>query len=242
MNQFVRSTFLVALLAIACSIAPASIIPVDYWSLGGGSGFDPVGGVTQYSYGTGYSDSTSLVPFEATFILAETTANFGMEIVADPTANANATVFYNGNTTDAGWGLYETCASAGADCSSAAWSVLYGGQPLFLFAPVALNHMVALAFVNDGTTTTLYVDGVPTSSALYLPHPPNDDHGAATIGMNTLGGETFSGTLSNAEIFTFDAGQFSPSDLNSLPEPSHLAALGLGLIFAIRRIRHRSVR
>jgi len=166
-------------------------------------------------------------------LLPTTTNNFGMEIIADPNSTGPAQIlFYNGNDSDAGWGLY---------LAGGVYDAFFGGVSFFGGALATAGQDTALALVENNGVATFYVNGVAEGSQLdAYPNPPDSDPNSYLLfGESAGGGYTFGGTLSDAEIFTFAPGQFSPSDLETVPEPSTLA-LGLaGFACFAAWARHR---
>jgi len=136
------------------------------------------------------------------------TNNFGIEVWAFPTSSGGRVVIYNGNTSNAGYGIYQVGSS---------WGVLYGGVNLSAVAPLVLNQWTDLALVRDGGTTTLYVNGVAFNVATPAPNPVA---GNILIGANQSGTERFVGVLDEGRVFTFTGG-FNPADLliNQPPPP-----------------------
>ena len=84
------------------------------------------------------------------------------------------------------------------------------------------------ALVSSGGTITYYLNGVSEISraANFI----NPTSGALSIGGNNSGDELFTGTIDQAQIFTFTSGTFNTAMLSysAVPEPStYAAALGL---------------
>lgn len=73
------------------------------------------------------------------------------------------------------------------------------------------GQWVHLAVVRDNGVATFYVNGVATGSSSVIPINATQPH----LGVNAGGGANayFNGDVSEARIFTFDAGQFQVSDL-----------------------------
>lgn len=93
----------------------------------------------------------------------------------------------------------------------------------------------AVAIVQDGTTTRLFVNGteVATTTAAIVGTP-------TTLGIGTHpfdgAAGAFNGSIDRVRLSTFNAGEFDSADLLPVPEPSSLALLGLsGLLVARRR-------
>jgi len=198
-GHVLKVMFLVALLAGSPLVVRAGIIPV-YTALG--------------------IDAEGIV---GSAVLPTTTDYFGMEIIASATSvGSEAVVFYNGNTSFDGYGLY---------LSAGVWSAFFGGISFFGSAPATPNTATALALVDDGGIATFYLDGVAQGGTGFSPNAPDNSYPSDSLmlGMDAAGNEIFQGTLSDAEIFTFSPGGFSPSDLQTVPEPSTLALALAGM-------------
>jgi hypothetical protein len=89
--------------------------------------------------------------------------------------------------------------------------------------PARLVKDVLVRYLDD--EARFLVNGVAVSSYGAYPYAPG---GNLLFGVNNVGTENFAGNLSNAEIFTF-SGTFTPSELESAPEPSPLALAFMGL-------------
>lgn len=140
-------------------------------------------------------------------VISSVTDNFGVEAWVYPTSTAGtAQIAYNGNSSTTGWGLFRNGTS---------WAFLYGGNVLQATAApsVDLNRWTHLALVRSAGTTTLYKNGVAVATS---PTGPNAPAGAFAIGINPLAaGEFFAGSIDEVRIFTFAAGQFATSDLQT---------------------------
>jgi hypothetical protein len=202
MNGHVRKVmFLVALLAGSPLVVRAGIIPV---------------------YTAPGIDTEGIV---GSAVLPTTTDYFGMEIIANATsAGSGEILFYNGNTSLDGYGLY---------LDAGFWSAFFGGVSFFGYAPETPDTATALALVDDGGIATVYLDRVAQGGTLAgYPNAPDNSYpsDSLTIGMDIDSNYIFQGTLSDAEIFTFSPGGFSPSDLEDVvPEPSTLALALAGM-------------
>lgn len=93
------------------------------------------------------------------------------------------------------------------------------------YIPSSVDEWVHLAIVRDGGVTSFYVNGV-----LYGGTSTDGIQPASTIhlGVNSNASGYFNGSIDEARIFSFNAGEFSTSDL-LIPEPS---AILLGVIGA----------
>jgi Concanavalin A-like lectin/glucanases superfamily len=147
--------------------------------------------------------------------------NWGVEIWAYPTSVAAGTrsLIYNGNTSTAGFGIYQNGAN---------WALLYGGVILTNVAPVTINQWTDLALVRDAGNATLYVNGVATATTNLAPNPIS---GNMCIGINQAGTEQFIGRLDEGRIFTFTS-PFNPSTLfiNQPVSVPALSTLGLAML------------
>jgi hypothetical protein len=146
-------------------------------------------------YSTGQYAIGSVVP--------NLTTNFGIELWVYPAAgNGGSVIAYDGNTGGSGWGLYQ----AGTNCY-----VLFGGVGFSAnSAPLATNIWTELALVCNVGVATLYTNGV---AAFTMNSTPNSPAGSFLIGADNGGAETFSGGVDEVRVFTFAAGQFSPTNL-----------------------------
>jgi hypothetical protein len=171
--------------------------------------------------------------YVASGVASALTDNFGIEawVKSDGTTAGNGGIFYNGNTSTSGWGLYRLGASYG---------MLYGGNIAANVAPISTTW-TELALVRNNGTTTVYVNGVGSYTTTIGPNPPV---GGVAIGGNPLGSlsppvappEFFGGKIDEVRIFSFAPGQFSANDLNLPPplptpmlSPRSLGLLALGL-------------
>ncbi|MBS0571147.1 MAG: LamG domain-containing protein [Proteobacteria bacterium] len=145
------------------------------------------------------------------------TDNFGIEVWVKSNGNTsgNAAIAYNGNTSNAGWGIYRGGANYG---------FLYGGITLTTPTPIS-PQWTELALVRDSGTTRFYVNGAPVYAGAVGPNPPS---GGVGIGGNPLssGFELFDGKIDEVRIFSFAPGAFSAGDLN-LPALAPTPVLGL---------------
>ena len=100
---------------------------------------------------------------------------------------------------------------------------------------VPLNTPVALAIVQDGTTSRLFIDGVEVASTTASIIGTPDTLGIGTHPHDGVAG-ALNGSIDRVRLSTFNAGEFDSADLLLVPEPSSLALLGLsGLMLARRR-------
>lgn len=225
--------------------AQATITVLDQWHLGeadagaiaGGAGaaatVDSVGGFNLNKVGApAYSSdapprigSALSMAFNGTTdeymntsgVASSLTDNFGIEAWAksNGSTTGNATITYNGNTSNAGWGIYRLGGSYG---------LLYGGNLLQPVTPIS-SQWTELALVRDNGTTTFYVNGVASYTTTTGPNSPA---GGVGIGGNPLisGDELFDGKIDEVRIFSFAPGAFTVGDLN-LPPPVATPASGL---------------
>lgn len=243
-------------LAAAAVPAQATITVLNQWHLGeadagasaGGAGaaatVDSVGGFNLNKVGapTYASDvpprigSTLSMAFNGTAdgynnttgVASNLTDNFGIEawVKSNGSTTGNATIAYNGNTSNAGWGIYRFGGSYG---------LLYGGLIGANGGPIS-TAWTELALVRDNGTTTFYINGVASATTTTAPNPPS---GGVGIGTNPTvpNFEQFDGKIDEVRIFNFAPGAFSASDLN-LPPPvptpmlslRAMAALGLAML------------
>lgn len=243
-------------LATAAVPAQATITVLNQWHLGeadsgasaGGAGaattVDSVGGFNLNKVGapTYASDvaprigSTLSVAFNGTAdgynnmtaVASTLSDNFGIEawVKSNGSTAGNATIAYNGNTSNAGWGIFRFGGSYG---------LLYGGNLGANVSPIS-TAWTELALVRDNGTTTFYVNGVASYTTPTGPNPPS---GGVGIGTNPTvpNAEMFDGKIDEVRIFSFAPGAFSVGDLN-LPPPvptpmlslRAMAALGLAML------------
>ncbi|NWK55580.1 PEP-CTERM sorting domain-containing protein [Verrucomicrobiaceae bacterium N1E253] len=106
------------------------------------------------------------------------------------------------------------------------------------YLPASTDEWVHLALVRDNGTTTFYVNGAAFGAS--------SNAGLATdeevhIGVSPGGSSYYNGSLDEARLFTFNAGEFDPATdllVNQIPEPSSAALFGLGAAgFLLRRRR-----
>lgn len=191
-------------------------------------------GVTPvYTAATGVSGSSLSMDFTnggySSAPLITTNNNWGIEAwVQSDNSNMVSAIAYNGNSANAGMGLYQL---------NGTYTGLMGGVAFVGSAPVTANWTHLALVVNNGVTT-FYVNGAANGSA----GMPNIPSGAFNIGIRPDLGERFDGRIDEVRLFTFAPGQFSVSDLQLnavVPEPSTAAFLAAGALVASRRRRTR---
>jgi Concanavalin A-like lectin/glucanases superfamily len=144
--------------------------------------------------------------FRVGSVLSTVTDNFGIEAWVRPTSNVgNATIAYNGNTSNSGWGIFRNGSN---------YAVLYGGNVLTGGTnTVDLNQWTHLAVVRASGATTVYKNGVSIATTTTGPNVPA---GGFAIGTNpTSAFEFFAGNIDEVRVFTFAAGQFTTADLST---------------------------
>ncbi|HEX2749561.1 MAG TPA: LamG-like jellyroll fold domain-containing protein [Verrucomicrobiales bacterium] len=198
---------------------------------GGGAVISTIGSNVLYSGNTGVSGSTRSVDFSSGGYAGSpvTTAadNWGMEAwVQTDSLTGTRAVVYNGNSANAGMGIYTLNGS---------YIGLVGGKA-FVGGAVQTNAWTHLAMVVSSGVTTFYVNGLSTGTGPV----PNTPAGNFNIGVRPDLGEQFDGRIDEVRVFTFAAGQFTTSDLqltSVVPEPGAMSLLGLGLLVTARRRR-----
>ena len=141
--------------------------------------------------------------------------NFGIEAWAksDGSTAGNGLIAYNGNPSLSGWGIFR---------QGNKWGYIYGAVTGGATAVVQPGVWTHLALVRDGGTTTFYVNGFAVGTPLLTPPnaPSTTGGGGTMIGGNASGIDHFDGAIDEVRIFTFAAGQFSPSDLTLSGSPT----------------------
>ncbi|MDB6067986.1 MAG: LamG domain protein jellyroll fold domain protein [Pedosphaera sp.] len=223
----------VALLLFLAPALRAAITEADYWRMGendpsnkpGAATFstDPIGGRTlnlaagplyatlSSSSAIASTGSTSCMEFLAgayglASLIPSVTNNFGVELWVNPTnTSQNACLFYNGNSANSGWGIFQS----GATCQGALGGVGYVGS-----GTLAAGTWTHVALVVNNGTATLYINGVAAGSSVNaMANPPTGTYlGMGADPVNTSASH-FSGYLDEVRVFTFAAGQFSVNDL-----------------------------
>jgi hypothetical protein len=146
-------------------------------------------------------------------IVSTATDNFGVEawVQSNGSTAVNATLVYNGNSGNSGWGLFR---------AGDKYGFLYGGVVLDGVVPLTTNW-THLALVRDAGTTRFFVNGQQVPSAQGAPNVPA---GSFLVGGNPLvPTEGFDGLIDEVRVFTFAPGQFSVSDLNLGTPPPPIA-------------------
>ncbi len=157
------------------------------------------------------------------------TDNFGIEAIVNA-SSIDAFDFVLANSNDnQGYGILQ----------DNGWQAIVMGQNLSAGSTVALDTEVRLAYVRDGGTGSLYVDGAFVANLNNTPVTPTQFN----IGFNPwdgVGTSGFNGSITEVRLFTFTAGEFVTGDLltaATVPEPSSTALLGLGGLALILRRR-----
>ena len=137
-------------------------------------------------------------------VVTTATDNFGLELWVKPDSTAAPQCLaYNGDSSSSGWGIY---------VFNDAYVGVIGGVNFVGAATATAGVWTHVALVCDGGNLTLYVNGVATGTAPWLPATPS---GRFTVGVQpqTLNDEFFAGGIDDVRVFAFAAGAFSPSDL-----------------------------
>lgn len=227
---------------LVANAASAAVSTVAYYRMGendpGATNADPCTALTGYStnypdlYPTTntlsatYSDST-FVNGSSLCVNFDTSGGFGLTNGAIPltdnwgieawvnssvpaaTNGGYVSIAYNGNSGPGGMGIYMN--------PGGSYVGLCGGVALVGGDFVVPNTWTHLAMVDNGGTTTFYVNGVATGTGP-APHTPS---GGFFVGGDP-GGENFQGSIDEVRVFTFAPGAFSTNDLmltNAPPPP-----------------------
>lgn len=190
-----------------------------------------IGTAPVYTGATGVSGSSLAMDFTNggyfSAPLVTSNNNWGLEAwVQSDTTNLVSAIAYNGNSSNAGMGIYQFNGS---------YIGLMGGIAFVGAAPVTSSWTHLAMVVNNGTTT-FYVNGVANATA----GQPNIPSGNFNIGIRPDLGERFDGRIDEVRVFTFAAGQFNVSDLQLtgvVPEPATAVLLATGMLAANRRRR-----
>jgi hypothetical protein len=152
--------------------------------------------------------------YAASTLASTAVNNFGIEawVRSNGSVTGNAVLAYNGSTAASGWGLYRIGGNYGFS---------YGGVVTTGVAPVVSGVWTHLALVRQSGTTTFYVNGYAAATSAAVPNTPaTASSGGMMIGGNLAGTQFFDGAIDEVRIFTFTAGQFSPSDLTLSGSPT----------------------
>jgi hypothetical protein len=235
MRSFALSGILLsATLAGALSAGPITV--VAQYNLDGngndssGNGLNlTASGTPGTSGGASTFDGTSY--FSRPGVATSATDNFVMQVWALATSSGgNRPVFYNGNSGNSGFGVYQ---------ANGVWGLLFGGNIYSTHSAVTLNEWTQLTIARASGVTTFYVNATPFNVA----SAPNAAAGNIFIGGNPLlGTERFQGSIDQARIFTFAAGTLTAQDLQLVPEPGTfaMAMTGAALLLAGVRSRRRN--
>lgn len=170
-----------------------------------------VGIAPTYSAETGVNGSTLCLAvngggyrFEGPII--QDANNWGVEVWAlGDTVEANRCLVYNGNSSNAGMGIYQI---------GDHYAGLVGGIAFVGSAPIVPGQWVHLALVVETGRTTFYVNGTENGTYGGAPNPPTPEGSTFSIGLKDDGVETFSGRLDEVRVFRVSLpGQFSTQDL-----------------------------
>lgn len=108
------------------------------------------------------------------------------------------------------------------------------GQQTFGSAEYNAGAWNSAVIVNNGTTTTLWLNSV-VASALNLNPTASDNNWHAFV--NSGGSVSYTGQADNIRVFTF-TGTYTAANISAIPEPSTYAALlGLGALGWVARRR-----
>ena len=175
--------------------------------------------------------------FSAGPVLTTQTDNYVLEAWVNATSTTGVDIVaYNGNTSNAGFGLIR---------NGSEWQALHGGVAVLDFdAPVTLDEWTHLALVREGGLSRLFVNGLQVGPS--LANGMNLPAGNFMIGGNpNLAGESFAGLIDEVRLSLLN-GAFTTQMLLlnenvvliPIPEPAALSLILLGgAALGIRRRR-----
>lgn len=156
--------------------------------------------------------------------------NWGMQISVQCNDLTNELVFLQNGYSGTGTTLFSLNGTrVDADPGVRFMAEIQGGTGIFDSGVAVDSAWHNLALVNDGGTTTFYVDGNATNSR--YTGDTVEPLGYLGLGRSAGGSYRMAGGLDEARIFTFAPGAFSVSDLGlATPEPGTLILLTTGLV------------
>jgi len=146
-------------------------------------------------------------------VLSTAQNNFGVEAWVFPSGGFSTQfIVHNGNPALNGWGLVMDVGGTRVDPIYNFSGLLGGGTRVGTFSTGRTLRGMHLALVRDNGVSTFYLDGVARGSSAVAPLAPTSAFALAANGV-TPTNSPFTGFIDEVRVFTFVAGQFSPSDL-----------------------------
>jgi hypothetical protein len=203
---------------------------------------------TAHSPSVGSTASIDYNGFAGTYM-----ANTSDDITV-PTTNWALELWVNFNSLNGGVNIASLGTDTVGDGSIHSWAKIGFSGNNFFFGrendtfgvlsdvTVATNTWYQLSYVQHDGLIHGYVNGVEATDLSFGDNAASfNNNGQLHVGVHPGGGQNLDGLVDDVRFSTFAEGSFSTNDLliNAVPEPSTIAALGLGAVLLIRR-RKRS--
>ncbi len=150
-------------------------------------------------------------------------------------------IAYNGTPNADGFGLVRSENATPTGGLSVIYSGLLGNTPVG-FTVVPDQTWIHLALVRDAGVSTFYINGLPAGSSVAAALTATQDFSLGASYCAVCGGpnptsQHLNGLIDEVRLFTFDPGQFSPTDLSyqPIPEPAGGILVFSAALIAIRR-------